>query len=185
MIVNSINFWIFFLILLIPYLWVFRKNVQGQNLWLLLGSLFFYGFVDWKMVLLMLVAIVVFYALGLKIDQLCQEKKEKQASGWTNLGVCLGVGLLIYFKYLNFFIEQFADLLQAVGFKGNIGTLNIVMPLGISFFTFKLMGYVIEVHREHLRATRDMVKFGVFISFFPTIMSGPIDNPVQFLPQLD
>ena len=185
MVLYSIKFWSFFCALLIPYFTVFYKCAKAQNVWLLLGSLVFYSLVDWRMTILLVAAIVIFYFLGLKVDALCQEQDEKAASRLTALAVVLGIAILVYFKYLGFCVRQFNHLLLAIGFSSSLPTLQIIMPLGISFFTFKLMGYVIEVHRETIRATRDIVKFGVFISFFPTIMSGPIDNPRNFLPQLD
>lgn len=140
--------------------------------------------VDWKMCALLLVATVVFYLLGIAIAK-NNGSNEKVASRLTTLGVLLGVGMLFYFKYLDFFVEQFGNLLTSIGLQNNINTFGILMPLGISFFTFKLIAYVIEVHRETLEPSKDPIAFGTFIAFFPTIMSGPIDQPGKFLPQLD
>lgn len=185
MVLYSIKFWSFFCALMIPYFTVFSKCAKAQNLWLLLGSLVFYSFADWRMTVLLVTAIGIFFYLGLKVDEYCQEQNEKRANRLTVLAVVLGIALLVYFKYLGFCVRQFNNVLMAIGFSSSLPTLKIIMPLGISFFTFKLMGYVIEVHRENIRATNDIVKFGLFISFFPTIMSGPIDNPRNFLPQLN
>ena len=96
----------------------------------------------------------------------------------------MGIGLLLYFKYLNFFIESFKELFNLIGLKANSGTFNIILPIGISFFTFRLISYVIEVHRGKIQATRDFVSFANYVAFFPTIMSGPIDRPNNFIPQL-
>jgi len=108
----------------------------------------------------------------------------KNASKITSLGVVLGVGILVYFKYMNFFADAFAQLLNAIGLNVSWTTLNIVLPIGVSFFTFKLISYIIEVHREHIRPCKDFIEFGAYVAFFPTILSGPIDRPNKFIPQL-
>ncbi len=183
MVVNSINFWLFFAAAIIPYFTLFRNNSKLQNLWLFLASYFFYGWVDWKMIPLLLVVTAVFYFLGLFIKANNQDNP-KRASLLTTAGVVLGVGMLAYFKYLGFFVQEFASLFESFGLKTNLSTFNIIMPLGISFFTFKLMSYVIEVHRENIEPTKDFIQFGTYVAFFPTILSGPIDRPTGFLPQL-
>lgn len=184
MVVNSTNFWMFFVIVLVAYYGLFRKSARWQNITLLVASYVFYSMVDWKMCLLLLTATAVFFGLGIAIDK-NNTYNPKRASQFTTLGICLGVGLLVYFKYLNFFINEFSHLLGSFGLNTNWNTFNIIMPLGISFFTFKLIGYVIEVHRENMKPTMDPVAFGTFIAYFPTIMSGPIDNPTKFIPQLE
>jgi D-alanyl-lipoteichoic acid acyltransferase DltB (MBOAT superfamily) len=100
------------------------------------------------------------------------------------LGVCLGVGVLLYFKYFNFFITSFSDLFSMLGLHTDWHTFRIIMPAGISFFTFKLISYVIEIHRRHIEPETDAVAFAAYVSFFPTLMAGPIDRPNTFLPQL-
>lgn len=184
MVVNSISFWIFFIIVLVAYYGLFRRSAKLQNITLLMSSYVFYGMVDWKMCALLLFASVAFYHLGIAIAKK-NGNNEKVASRLTTLGVLMGVGLLFYFKYLDFFVEQFGNLLSSIGLHNNINTFGILMPLGISFFTFKLIAYVVEVHRETIEPSKDFIAFGTFIAFFPTIMSGPIDQPGKFLPQLD
>ncbi|MBB5440356.1 D-alanyl-lipoteichoic acid acyltransferase DltB (MBOAT superfamily) [Pedobacter sp. AK017] len=156
---------------------------KAQNVWLLLASYFFYGFAEWKMIPLLLTATIVFYGIGLSIGNY-NKTNEKKASILTTVGVLLGLGLLLYFKYLNFFIQSFSDFFNAIGLQTHWSTFNILMPLGISFFTFKLISYVIEVHRGHIEPSKDFVDFATYISFFPTILSGPIDRPKPFLTQL-
>jgi D-alanyl-lipoteichoic acid acyltransferase DltB (MBOAT superfamily) len=148
-----------------------------------LASYFFYGFAEWKMIPLLLTATIVFYALGLAIGKYSDTNK-KASSMFTTLGVVLGVGLLLYFKYLNFFIESFSDFFNAIGLHTHWSLFSILMPIGISFFTFKLIGYLIEIHRGHIEPCRSFVDFATYISFFPTILSGPIDRPKPFLTQL-
>ena len=183
MVVNSLNFWLFFIIVLLFYYGFFHKSARWQNISLLVASYVFYGMVDMKMCSLLFTTTVVFYLLGLAIGEY-KNKNLSVSSSLTMLGVCMGVGLLVYFKYLNFFTEQFGSFLSTLGLNINWNTFNIIMPLGISFYTFKLISYVIEVYRGNMTPTKDYVAFGTFIAFFPTIMSGPIDNPIKFEPQL-
>ena len=180
MIFNSVNFIIFFVIVFFLYYFPLKEKTKAQNWLLLIASYVFYGIANWKMVPLLLVATTVFYFLGIAIQTSTNKK-----SLLTTLGVLLGVGLLLYFKYLNFFIESFSDLFNAIGLKTNWGTFNIILPVGISFFTFRLISYVIEIHRGKIEPTKDFVVFATYISFFPTILSGPIDRPNNFIPQLN
>ena len=185
MIVNSIPFLLFFaVVFVVYYLPISRKAPKFQNLWLFLTSYFFYGYVDWSMIPLLLGTTIVFYGLGLWLKQTMDCGRSKAASRLTALGVVLGVGLLLYFKYLNFFADSFAQLLSAMGLQVSWTTLNIVLPVGVSFFTFKLISYIIEIHREHILPCKDFITFGTYMAFFPTILSGPIDRPNKFIPQL-
>lgn len=154
-----------------------------QNLLILLASYFFYGYADWRMLPLLLIATLLFYGLGIAIAK-NNSKNEKTASRLTTLSVVLGVGILLYFKYLNFFIESFAALFNTFGLQTNVSTFNIIMPIGVSFFTFKLISYAVEIHRERIEPSKDFVEFSTYIAFFPTILSGPIDRPNKFIPQL-
>ena len=185
MVVNSISFLIFFVVVFIVYyLPVCRSHPRYQNTWLLLVSYFFYGYADWRMIPLLLGATLVFWLLGAWLRHEMDQRHARNASRITSLSVVLGIGVLVYFKYLNFFADSFATLLQAIGFQVSWSTLNIILPIGVSFFTFKLISYVIEIHREHIQPCENWVEFATYISFFPTILSGPIDRPNQFLPQL-
>lgn len=175
MLVNSIIFWFFFLIVLIPYFSILKISSRWQNLWILAASYFFYGYADWRMVGLLFFSTLVFYCLPMM--------KNKKLS--MIIGVFVGVGMLVYFKYMNFFVEQFASLFNSLGIHTNYSSFNIIMPIGISFFTFRLMSYVIEIQRENIEPEKDFVSFATYVAFFPTIMSGPIDRPNTFLPQLE
>lgn len=127
------------------------------------------------MVGLLFFSTLVFYCLPMM--------KNKKLS--MIIGVFVGVGMLVYFKYMNFFVEQFAPLFNSIGIHTNYSSFNIIMPIGISFFTFRLMSYVIEIQRENIEPEKDFVSFATYVAFFPTIMSGPIDRPNTFLPQLE
>lgn len=179
MVFNSYAFLGFFVVVFAVYYFVMGKNGRLQNLWLLMASYVFYGIAEWRMVPLLAIVTLAFYGIGIAI-----EKQKRYASALTAIGVCLGVGLLLYFKYLNFFILSFKMFFDGIGLHTNMTTFNIIMPLGISFFTFKLIAYVVEIHRQHIAAERNLVDFGIYVAFFPTILSGPIDRPAKFLPQL-
>jgi len=182
MIFNSLNFIIFFGVVFLLYYFVFKKNTKLQNWVLLLSSYFFYGYINWKIIPILLISTVVIYIIGIAVYK--NEEDEKKSSRYATLGIILATGSLVYYKYFNFFIDSFSTVLSSIGLKSNIGTFNIIMPLGISFFTFKLISYIIEIHRGGIEPTRDFVVFATYVGFFPTIMSGPIDRPNNFIPQL-
>jgi alginate O-acetyltransferase complex protein AlgI len=181
MIFNSSSFYLFFIVVFFLYYFPLKENTKAQNWLLLISSYFFYGFADWKIVYLLLAATTIIYFLGREIQKTSNTKK---SSLLATLGVLTCVGLLMYFKYFNFFVDSFTFILNAFGFKSNIGVINIILPLGISFFTFKLLSYIIEIHRGKIEYCSDFVAFAAYIAFFPTILSGPIDKPNTFIPQL-
>lgn len=185
MLVNSFQFLAFFIVVFVVYYlpWM-RQAKTRQNVWLLLTSYFFYGFVDWRMLPILLAVTIVFFFIGKILRKYIDEGKTVPASRLTTTGVLIGIGMLFYFKYLNFFADSVVQLLQSIGLGVSWSTLNIVLPVGVSFFTFKLISYVIEVHREKIMPSEDFLEFATYIAFFPTIMSGPIDRPGKFLPQL-
>lgn len=184
MVVNSINFWLFFIATLLPYFLLYKTGSKWQNLWLLVASYVFYGLADWHMLPLLAATTLIFYGLGIVIGRNVDSNPTK-ASRYKTLGIIIGLGVLVYFKYLGFMVNQFATLFRSWGLNVNESTFSIVMPIGISFFTFKLMSYVLEVNLGNLKPEKDIVKFGTYIAFFPTILSGPIDRPKPFLAQLD
>lgn len=183
MLVNSLNFLLFFIIVFSVYYFLLKGKAKGQNGWLLLASYFFYGFAEWKMIPLLLGTTLVFYLLGIAIGKY-REENEKKAGFIATAGVVLGICVLLYFKYLNFFITSFDHFFSAIGLKLHWPTLHILMPIGISFFTFKLISYVIEVNRGGMEPCKSFIDFATYISFFPAILSGPIDRPRPFISQL-
>ena len=187
MLVNSIIFWIFFAIFLLPYFTLMRGSNKIQNLWLLAASYVFYGYADWRMAVLLLAATIIFFGLSLALPRREGTSNtifESHRKALVTLGIILGVGMLLYFKYLNFFIEQFAALFGLFGLKTNYSSFNIIVPIGISFFTFKLIAYIVEVYKGNMEPCKDFVTFATYIAFFPTIMSGPIDAPKLLIPQM-
>lgn len=181
MIFNSFTFVVFFIIVFVVYWILLKERTKSQNVFLLLASWFFYGYADVKMLPLLVVSIVIFFYLGRWIHN---AESEKTSSVLTTLGVLLGVGLLLYFKYFNFFIESFINLFASIGLHSNIHTFNIIMPLGISFYTFRLLSYLIDIHRGKCNPTDNFISFATYISFFPCLLSGPIDRP-KFIGQIE
>ena len=181
MLINSIGFWIFFAVVFLVYYLV--RNSRWQNAWLAITSLVFYGYVSIKLLALFVVIIAFYYGLALGTEK--RKGNSTASTKWLKIfGVCAGIGVLIYFKYLNFFITEFSALITSIGFTVNAGTLNIIAPLGISYFTFKLISYIVDVANGNIQVEHDVVKFTAFVAFFPTLMSGPIDRATTFLPQL-
>ena len=182
MLINSLEFWIFFAVIFLVYYLI--RNNRWQNAWLAVTSLAFYGYVSIKLLALFAVIIVLFYGLALGTEKK-RESSPATVKWFKVAGVCAGLGVLIYFKYLNFFIAEFSSLLNSIGLPATTGTLNIIAPLGISYFTFKLISYIVDVAHGKTQAEHDAVKFTAYVAFFPTLMSGPIDRATTFLPQLE
>lgn len=180
MVFNSLLFLLFFSAVFLIYWFPLKNTTKGQNIFLLLASYFFYGYADWRMLPLLIIATLIFFYLGKAISG---AKTENQGYWLTFVGVALGVGTLLYFKYFNFFIESFASLFNAMGLQTNLHTFNIIMPLGISFFTFRLLSYIIDIYRGKGEPTNDIIAFGAYVAFFPCLLSGPIDRPA-FIKQL-
>ena len=184
MAINSLVFFVFFSVVFVLYYMPFLKKGYGtyQNVILLLSSYFFYSYTDLRMLPLLLVVTAVFYLIGIGIEK---NEDKPLADRLLLLGIVLGVGMLVYFKYTNFFIQSFSNLLNSIGLHTSWPSLKIIVPLGISFFTFRLVSYVIEVHRGMMSATHDIIAFASYVAFFPCMLSGPIDRPNIFIPQLE
>ena len=148
MVFNSFNFLAFILPVLFLYWVIFKKNKVFQNVLLLISSLFFYAWADWRFLVLLILSILINYFLGLKIHNTEQEKIQRR---YLYLGLIFNIGLLLYFKYFNFFYEGFVDVLSILGLSTSYNTLSILLPLGISFFTFQTLGYLIDVYNEEIK----------------------------------
>ena len=181
MIFNSIHFLIFFVVVFSLYYFVLKEKTKLQNILLLVASYVFYAWANWKILPLLVITTVVFYGLGVAIFE---AKTDKRKSLFTALGVVFGVGTLLYFKYFNFFISSFKDLFEFVGLQTNLHTFNILVPIGISFYTFRLLSYNIDIRRCKIEPTRNIVVFATYVAFFPCILAGPIDRPSTLIPQL-
>ncbi|MBR1631742.1 MAG: MBOAT family protein, partial [Paludibacteraceae bacterium] len=162
MLLNSIPFLLFFLAVIIPYYTLLSRSRKAQNVWLLLASYVFYGMADWRMLPLLAATTLAFYGLGWQIAR-AEATNPMRASRLTTFGVVIGILVLFGFKYLGFCVEQFTALLARMGLHVQVLTLRIVMPLGISYFLFKLMSYLIEIHRQHIRPETDLVAFSAYV----------------------
>jgi D-alanyl-lipoteichoic acid acyltransferase DltB (MBOAT superfamily) len=177
MLFNTIDFLIFLPIVFLLYWFVLGKKITYQNILLLVASYVFYGWWDWKFLFLILISTVSDYLLGYYIQKSTRKKALLVASLLINLGI------LGFFKYYNFFIESFVEAFSLFGKELEIGLLEIVLPVGISFYTFQTMSYCIDVYRGKMKATTDFVSFAAFVSFFPQLVAGPIERASHLLPQ--
>lgn len=185
MVVNSLAFLWFFLFVMVVYYLCQTKKV-AQNVFLLGCSYWFYSQVDIWMAGLLVVMTIVFWLLGKGIYHYMEQEDERKASLLTTIGVIIGIGALFYFKYLNFFADSVATFATFLGFHMSWTTLHLVVPIGLSFFTFKLMSYVLDIHHGKVlpdNGLNGFICFANYIAFFPTILSGPIDRPKPFLTQ--
>ena len=181
MIFNSIEFLVFFVIIFSIYFFLLKEKTKQQNILLLVASYVFYAWANWKILPLLATTTLGFYGLGIAIHA---AKNDKRKQLFTILGVVFGVGTLLYFKYFNFFISSFKDLFESFGMQTNWHTFKIMVPVGISFYTFRLLSYVIEIYREKINPTRNIIEFAAYVAFFPCLLAGPIDRPATLLPQL-
>ena len=176
MLFNSLQF-LFFLPLVFFLYWGIKER-KAQNLLIVVASYVFYGWWDWRFLLLIALTSVCSYLSGIYIDRRPQHGRQLMV-----LNLLFNLGILGVFKYYNFFAENFSLLLHTVGLKTDLPTLNIILPVGISFYTFQALSYTIDVYRRQLRATTDPVEFFAFISFFPQLVAGPIERATNLLPQ--
>lgn len=130
---------------------------------------------------LLMFSIGLDYFSGIKIEN---SRNKREAKFWLTLSIVINLGFLGFFKYYNFFIESFADLLGGMGFKVNIWLLNVILPVGISFYTFHGLSYVIDVYKKRIRAERSFIDYAVFVSYFPLLVAGPIERATHLLPQI-
>ena len=180
MIFNSIDFAIFLPIVFLLYWFVTNKNLKLQNILLLVASYVFYGWWDWRFLSLIVFSSFVDYYVGLQLSKTDDDKKRK---GLLWISMLVNLGFLGFFKYYNFFAESFADAFTLFGSHIDPTRLNIILPVGISFYTFQTMSYTIDVYKKKLEPTKDMIAFFAFVSFFPQLVAGPIERATNLLPQ--
>lgn len=182
MLFNSVEFLFFLPLVFILYWFVFNKNLKHQNLLILVSSYVFYGWWDYRFLFLILLSTVVDYVIGIKISRQKVDAKRKYLL-WCSMFFNLTV--LGFFKYYNFFISSWIDLFGSMGYEiQSVWTLNIVLPVGISFYTFQTMSYTIDVYRKQLKPTTDFISFASFVSFFPQLVAGPIERATSLVPQI-
>lgn len=181
MLFNSFDFLIFFPIVFIAY-WVLNYDLKKQNLLLLVSSYVFYAWWDWRFLSLIIISSFIDYKVGSKIFT---STTKKQRKSWLLVSLVANLGLLSFFKYYNFFAESFADLANIFGWQPNSLTLNIILPVGISFYTFQTLSYTIDIYRKQFQPTKDVLSFFTYIAFFPQLVAGPIERASNLLPQIE
>ena len=190
----SIEYLIFLPVVFLLYWIGCRKNKSLQNGLIVLASLFFYGFWDWRFLGLLLVTAFSTYFSGLWMnrlshdndnddDNVCSGSKNRKR-WWISFGtIVLNLGILFGFKYYNFFVQAFVDSFSLFGKELSVSTLKIILPVGISFYTFTALSYSIDVYQRKVEATKDVLAYLAYVTFFPSILSGPISRATKQLPQ--
>ena len=182
MLFNSFEYLIFLPTVYILYWFVFNKNLKIQNTLVLLSSYLFYGWWDYRFLSLIFLSTVVDYIIGLNIPKQDLQKNQKLLL-WTS--VLFNLSVLGFFKYYNFFVDSWIELFSSLGYEiKSVWTLNIILPVGISFYTFQTMSYTIDIYRKKLEPTKDFTSFATFVSFFPQLVAGPIERASNLLPQI-
>ena len=180
MLFNSIDFAVFLPIIFFLYWFITNKNLKLQNLLIVMSSYIFYGWWDWRFLSLILFSTIIDYSIGISLSQQKNQNIRKLLL-WTS--ILLNLGFLGFFKYYNFFLDNFIIAFSLFGTVLNANSLNIILPVGISFYTFQTLSYTIDVYKRNLEPTKDLVAFSAFVSFFPQLVAGPIERATNLLPQ--
>lgn len=180
MIFNSFEFAVFLPIVFSIYWIIGGKRVRIQNLFMLISSYVFYGWWDIKFLALIIFSSLIDYSVGRMLEK---EDKELRRKFLLAISLLVNLGLLGFFKYYNFFIENFIEIVSFFGRKPDINTISIILPVGISFYTFQTLSYSIDVYRKKIKATSDLIAFCSYVSFFPQLVAGPIERASSLLPQ--
>ncbi|GAB3650749.1 MBOAT family protein [Echinicola sediminis] len=180
MLTTSLEFGIFLPCVFFLYWFVFHKNLRFQNALLLVASYIFYGWWDWRFLFLIAFSSIVDFTVGNLLNQTDSSRKRK----WLlSLSIIVNLGLLGFFKYYNFFVDSFVDTFTLLGQPFTVHRLNIILPVGISFYTLQTLSYTFDVYDGKLKGTKDFLSFFAYVSFFPQLVAGPIERATQLLPQ--
>jgi D-alanyl-lipoteichoic acid acyltransferase DltB (MBOAT superfamily) len=177
---NSLEFGAFLVLVFSGYWMLSSNRWKGQNLILLGASYFFYGVWDWRFLALIFASSIVDFTIG---QLIFKSEKRLEKRFLLVLSLVFNLGLLGFFKYFNFFIDSFKDVSSLLGFRPNISSLNIILPVGISFYTFQTLSYTLDIYRGRLEPTKNAIAFFTFVSFFPQLVAGPIERASNLLPQ--
>jgi D-alanyl-lipoteichoic acid acyltransferase DltB (MBOAT superfamily) len=177
---NSLDFAIFLPIVFVLYWFITQKQLKLQNALIVLASYTFYGWWDWRFLSLIVFSSLIDFTIGLLLKKEEHQTKRKLLL-W--LSICINLGFLGFFKYYNFFVDNFVQAFSFFGSEIQSNTLNIILPVGISFYTFQTLSYTIDVYKGKLKPTRDLTAFLAFVSFFPQLVAGPIERATNLLPQ--
>ncbi len=181
MLFNSLSFALFLPVVFFLYWFATKGNRKTQNILLLISSYFFYACWDWRFMFLLIFSTLLDYYTGIKIND---STAHKNKTFWLWLSVGINLGFLGVFKYYNFFADSFAAALSQLGVNSNFSTLQVILPIGISFYTFHGLSYVIDIYKDRIKPERNFVDYSLFVSFFPLLVAGPIERATHLLPQL-
>jgi len=181
MLFNSIEFAIFLPIVFMLYWFGTNKNLKLQNALLLFSSYYFYACWDWRFMFLLMFSTLLDYYTGLKMQDAINHQGKRF---WFWLSVIVNLGFLAVFKYYNFFAGSFAEMVAQFGWEVSPLMIHVILPVGISFYTFHGLSYVIDIYNDKIKAERNFVDYAVFVSFFPLLVAGPIERATHLLPQI-
>ncbi|MGB6154096.1 MAG: hypothetical protein WBG48_19080 [Pricia sp.] len=183
MLFNSLEFLLFLPIVFVLYWFVFKKSLKIQNLLVIVASYVFYGWWDWRFLFLIAFSTLLDFYVGQEIHKNRNDKKK--AKYWLWVSVACNLGLLGFFKYYNFFVDSFVDVFATMGYQiKSVWTLRIILPVGISFYTFQTMSYSFDIYYKKLEPTKNFVSFAAFVAFFPQLVAGPIERASNLLGQI-
>jgi alginate O-acetyltransferase complex protein AlgI len=180
MLFNSIDFGFFLPVVFTIYWLLSKSNLRLQNFFIFAASYFFYGWWDWRFLFLIAFSSLVDFWVGIVLSK---EESSKRRKAWLMLSLMVNLGFLGFFKYFNFFIDNISTAFSFFGRPIEISTLHIILPVGISFYTFQTLSYTIDVYRRKLEPTKDAISFFAYVSFFPQLVAGPIERATNLLPQ--
>ncbi len=180
MLFNSLDFAIFLPVVFVLYWFVFNRNLKLQNLLIVAASYVFYGWWDYRFLSLIFLSTMVDFLVG---SRLAGEEEDRNRKVLLWISIVFNLGFLGFFKYYNFFLDNFISAFSLLGGTFTAGSLKIILPVGISFYTFQTMSYTIDVYQKKLKPTKDFIAFSAFVSFFPQLVAGPIERASNLLPQ--
>ncbi len=182
MLFNSFQYALFLPFVFLVYWLVLGKSVKAQNFFLFVVSYIFYGWWDWRFLILITISGLIDFTLGLQINKAQSIKMRKL---FVALSLSANLGMLFFFKYYNFFVSSFLSAFDNIGIKLDIHTLRVILPVGISFYTFQSLSYTIDIYRRRMEPEKRILNFFAFISFFPQLVAGPIERAIRLLPQFE
>ena len=181
MLFNSLNFAFFLPVIFILYWLLNKQSLRIQNILLLVASYYFYSCWDYRFLFLLIFSTLLDYFTGIKMAEASTPRSKK---GWFWLSVLVNLGFLGVFKYYNFFGQSFVDMFSRLGVHLQLSTINVILPVGISFYTFHGLSYVIDIYKDRIKPERNFIDYSLFVSFFPLLVAGPIERATHLLPQL-
>jgi len=182
MLFNSSTFLVFLIIVFVVYWKTAKYSARWSKVVLLLGSYIFYGWWDWRFLILIVISSATDFLLG---NKLFKSEKSKHRKILLVTSIFINLGMLFFFKYFNFFIDSFKTLFFPFANVNEWSTLNIILPVGISFYTFQTLSYTIDIYNRKIEPTKSALTFFTFVAFFPQLVAGPIERARHLIPQFE